>query len=83
VSAPFRITNEKSGLRPVSVSGGEEFRSYLERLMKLIPGEVVGLYLIGSGFIPPMHSVAMTIWTIACLRCCGCQSLWHSRSSSK
>lgn len=48
MSAPFRI--ERPDAR--TLAPGDEFRSYLERLLKMIPGEIVGLYMIGSGFLP-------------------------------
>ncbi len=55
MSAPFRIRRRDVGSRAVSRATGDEFKSYLERLMKMIPAEIVGLYLIGSGFIPEDH----------------------------
>lgn len=70
MSAPFRIRRTDSDVKPVAMNGGgkgEDFKDYLERLMKMIPGEVVGLYLIGSGFIPEDQHVTLLIWTIICL----------------
>jgi hypothetical protein len=68
MSAPYRITNPKAGLKKVDdARTGEGFKSYLDRLMKLIPAEVVGLYLIGSGFIPPEKREATVLWTVVCL----------------
>jgi hypothetical membrane protein len=54
MAAPLRIgkyspaTSFASG--PPSPSTG--MQEYMERLVKLIPGEVVGLYLVGVGVIP-------------------------------
>jgi hypothetical protein len=62
MSAPFRIV--KADVRG---EGDEAFRQYLERLLKLIPGEVVGVYMVGSGFIPPLNRVAAAIWAAICL----------------
>jgi hypothetical protein len=42
-------------------------QSYMERLVKLIPAEVVGLYLVGQGIIPPVEKVAIVVWSIVCL----------------
>jgi hypothetical protein len=42
-------------------------QSYMERLVKLIPAEVVGLYLVGQGIIPPAEKVAIVVWSIVCL----------------
>jgi len=44
----------------------EEIRQYLERLLKMIPAEVVGLYTIGSGFIPEKQALGSAIWLLIC-----------------
>ena len=72
MSAPYRITRPTgvSGVgQPALASGerGQEFKGYLERLMKMIPGEVVGLYLVGSGFIPANQSFVFAVWAVICL----------------
>jgi len=44
------------------------FEEYMKRLVKLIPGEVVGLYLVGVGVIPPgTKTIAFVIWAAICL----------------
>jgi len=43
------------------------FKEYLGRLLKMIPGEIVGLYMIGSGFIPAGKPAILTIWSVVCL----------------
>jgi hypothetical protein len=40
---------------------------YYERLLKLIPAEVVGLYLIGVGIIPSGVRIGLAAWAAACL----------------
>ncbi len=40
---------------------------YMERLVKLIPAEVVGLYLVGVGIIPTGSRLALAIWGGVCL----------------
>ena len=35
----------------------------------MIPGEAVGLYLVGSGFIPGNQAVVLLIWSIFCFLC--------------
>lgn len=55
MSAPYRVRRPDVGVRKVSRGPGEEFKQYLDRLMRIIPAEVVGLYLIGSGFVPKRH----------------------------
>ena len=47
--------------------GPTPIQSYMERLVKLIPAEVVGLYLVGQGIIPPADKVAIVVWSIVCL----------------
>jgi len=42
-------------------------QGYMERLVKLIPCEVVGLYLVGNGMIPAETKIATVIWSIVCL----------------
>lgn len=66
MSAPYRMRHPDSGLRKVS-SGGDTFRLYLERLMKLIPAEVVGLYLVGAGFVPESAPLGLVAWSVVCL----------------
>jgi hypothetical protein len=39
----------------------------MERLVKLIPAEVVGLYLVGQGIVPPDQKAALVVWSIVCL----------------
>lgn len=72
MSAPYRITRpsvaataEAAGAPPRA--HGTDFQGYLDRLMKLIPGEVIGLYLVGSGFIPAKQSLVLLIWSVICL----------------
>jgi hypothetical protein len=69
MSAPYRIHQSQRNVRAVAAAGGptEGFREYLDRLMKMIPGEVVGLYLIGSGFIPQDWTALLILWTIVCV----------------
>ncbi len=67
MSAPFRIRRSDARLEKVSAKKSEGFKDYLERLIKMIPGEVIGLYLIGSGFIPKDQHAGLLIWSIICL----------------
>lgn len=43
MAAPFRVEKTK---------GESEFAEYLGRLVKLIPGPALGIYLTGKGFVP-------------------------------
>ena len=67
MSAPLRIRRSDISAKAVPSTKGDDFKDYLERLLKMIPGEVVGLYLIGSGFIPEGQVIGLLIWTIICL----------------
>jgi hypothetical protein len=68
MSSPYRINNPDIGITKTSARRKEEkFNFYLERLMKMIPTEVVGLYIVGSGVIPENRPVVLVIWTILCL----------------
>lgn len=59
--AHYRVT------RPVTLAQ-DDFQAYLDRLMRMIPGDVVGFYLLGSGFIPTgAHPIVLTVWTVICL----------------
>ncbi len=67
MAAPFRISRPDQGVRATSMTGEENFRFYLDRLFKMIPGEVISLYLVGSGFIPQEQAIGLAIWAIICL----------------
>ncbi|MEK8169257.1 hypothetical protein NKH77_04080 [Streptomyces sp. M19] len=41
---------------------------YQDRLMKMLPADVVSLYLVGSGVVPGGHRVALAVWSGVC--CC-------------
>jgi hypothetical protein len=53
------------------IFAGDDFNSYLDRLIKMIPSEVIGLYLVGVGAITQTAScrVVLLIWAIFCLIC--------------
>jgi hypothetical protein len=69
MAAPLRIRRPSV----VKARGGiakdtpTQIQSYMERLVKLIPAEVVGLYLVGQGVVPPAEKVALVVWSIICL----------------
>jgi hypothetical protein len=72
LTAPLRITRPpivKEALRKRRTVKDKPtpIQSYMERLVKLIPAEVVGLYLVGQGIIPPDEKVALIVWSIVCL----------------
>src|SRR3954447_20550609 len=63
MTAPFRIVDGTER----ADDPGEAFRQYLERLLKMIPGEVVAMFLIGKGFIPPTNKIGGGVWFGICL----------------
>ena len=68
MSAPFRIRRRGVGVVKTARGSGEDFDGYQKRLIKMIPAEVVGLYLVGSGFIPEGHQrYVLPAWSIFCL----------------
>jgi hypothetical protein len=63
MSAPFRITYQS--LKKVADEPQAGFQDYLGRLIKLIPAEVISLYLVGKGIIEKDQSWLLG-WTIFC-----------------
>jgi hypothetical protein len=55
------------GAQAVALTREEGFKSYLERLLKMIPGEVISLYMVGSGLIPTEQPVVLASWAAVCL----------------
>ena len=75
MSAPYRITRPSARFSaqaagaPSASAGAEsvDLKGYLDRMMKLVPSEVIGLYLVGGGFIPANQSLVLAIWAVVCL----------------
>jgi hypothetical protein len=44
-----------------------QLQGYMDRLVKLIPAEVVGLYLVGVGIVPKGEKFALSVWAAICL----------------
>jgi hypothetical protein len=64
MSAPFRITYQS--LKKVANEPEAGLQDYLGRLIKLIPAEVISLYLVGKGIIEKDQNWLLG-WTIFCL----------------
>ena len=45
----------------------DDMSFYLDKLMKMIPTEVIGLYLVGSGIIPDDQHAYLLGWSTVCL----------------
>ena len=67
MAAPFRIRRPDTGVKAVALERAESLNFYLDRLLKMIPAEVVSLYLVGSGLIPQAQAVGLTAWAVVCL----------------
>src|SRR5713226_3475495 len=65
MSAPLRIRRET--IRVGAGDQREELKGYVDRLLKMIPGEGVGAYIVGSGLIPTDQRLVLVIWTVFCL----------------
>ncbi len=66
--AVYRIVNPDVGVKDVAAPAAEaNYSSYLDRLMKMVPTEVIGLYLVGSGIIPGSDTLVLTFWSLLCL----------------
>ena len=67
MSAPFRIRRPPKGLKAKAGGGAEDFKYYLGRLLKMIPAEIVSLYLTGTIFIPEDEFTTLAVWSLVCL----------------
>lgn len=65
MTAPFRVIHPRARLQKVGTTE-EPAREYFERLIKMIPADVVGLYLVGSGLIPNEKRAILALWTALC-----------------
>ena len=66
MSAPFRLQKPGTHTKITAASTSDDFSSYLTRLMKLIPVEIISLYMVGSGLVPEDQPVALVAWSIIC-----------------
>jgi hypothetical protein len=71
MSAPLRITRNAAIPEAARALDATEtpdpVKDYIGRLVKLIPGEVVSIYLVGTGIIPAGQSFGLAIWAAVCL----------------
>ena len=72
MSAPFRIQRPDAvGAQTVSTVAGtsDSVGFYMDRLLKMIPAEVVSLYVVGVGLIPKDKDSSLTylaVWAVIC-----------------
>lgn len=68
MASAFRIVRPDSALvKAERLTGQDDFKFYLDRLLKMIPAEVLSLYVVGSGLIPPGEPLVLAIWAAVCL----------------
>jgi hypothetical protein len=69
MSTPFRITRPqpREFVTRDAAEAEPAFKGYLDRLMRLIPGDVVGVYLLGAGVVPRDTPFAIAGWAAFCL----------------
>lgn len=83
MAAPFRIeraSTRTSKLEELNAPDPNQgFKEYLGRLLKMIPGEIVGLYMIGKGFIPAEQKTVHIIWPAICLVLLIILRLWGTK----
>ena len=66
--APLRIRKpEQMRGADVTPPPGQNLDLYVDRLLKMIPSEVVGMYVVGSGVIPRDAGGILAAWTAVCL----------------
>ncbi len=92
MAAPFRIRKFQKlpTLEALEAPGGgvreptstENFQLYMENLIKLIPAEVISLYLTGKGFFPPSQK-GLWIWSLICLVLVIIVRIWGTREADK
>jgi hypothetical protein len=77
VVAPFRVQRSPR-ITDVSKTAkvNQELRFYFERLIKMIPAEVIGLYMVGAGVIPPEYPWVLAAWSVVCLFCVVLVRIW-------
>ena len=63
-SSILRIRKEPDS--PAPGGADDTYDKYLERLIKLIPSEVIAFYLVGKGLLPPGKKSVWVGWTIVC-----------------
>ena len=70
--APFRIQRWDARAKTAGLGQMGTFGAYLDRLLKMIPAEVVSLYLVGVGLVPEDlfaqdRGIALGVWALVCL----------------
>ncbi|MET0465969.1 MAG: hypothetical protein ABW007_22600 [Chitinophagaceae bacterium] len=87
MSGVFRIIDRSPGQQQFTLSAQDDndngFKEYLERLLKMIPGEMIGIYMIGSGFIPKEYDKLQAVWAALCLILLILIRVWGTKDKEK
>lgn len=79
MSAPFRIHKQPSG-GVVPTSGAKQSGDvYMERLVKLVPSEVIGIFLAGKGYADKW----VGNWAAICMVLVLISRIWGTREKGK
>lgn len=83
MSAIFRFKRPGTGVRAMADAETEgKFKSYLDRLVKMIPAEIVTLYLFWLGIFND-KPVLLTISAIVCFLAVIAIRIWGTRDAQK
>ncbi|MFE0173231.1 hypothetical protein ACFWZ2_12995 [Streptomyces sp. NPDC059002] len=65
MSAPYRI--RRRSVTRVGRTPGEDVKEHLDHMMRVIPGDVLALYLMGYAAIPRDEAAGRVVWFGICL----------------
>ena len=77
--APFRIRKLQEGGVVATAAGQGLGDPYMERLVKLVPTEVIGIFLAGKGYAEAW----LGIWSVICLVLVLVSRIWGTREPGK
>ena len=79
MSAPFRIRKQPSGGVVATAGAQDPGDVYMERLVKLVPSEVIGIFLAGKGYAEAW----LGVWSVICLVLVLISRIWGTREPGK
>ena len=79
MSAPFRIHKQPAGGVVPTAGPTEPGDMYMERLVKLVPSEVIGVFLAGKGYAESW----IGIWAVICLALVLVSRIWGTYQKGK
>lgn len=75
MAAPFRIRKAPSGGVVATAGPTDPGDAYMERLVKLVPSEVIGVFLAGRGYADTW----IGIWSVICMVLVFISRVWGTR----